>query len=158
MSSSYRISDEPTPSQLAKFAVNPLWPFLAVMLGGVWLSWSWFAFNAMAVGSPTVRREIIWIIAGLTVSVLLVMVIFYLEAIGILNSPAKVQYALLVLTAWQLGVTYALYTLQSRTIQIYEYFGGTLRNGLIVVIVAMVFRKSILAIIAPTTFLKLVIG
>jgi len=158
MTTSYRISDEPAPGALADYAVNPLWPFLSIMLGGVWISWSWFAFNAVAVGSPTLRKEIAWVVVGLVVSVALVIFTFYLEASGILTTKARVQYALLVLTVWQLGVTYVLYELQSRTIQIYEYFGGKLRNGLIVVVAVMVFRKSILAIIAPTVFLKLVIG
>lgn len=158
MTISYRISDEPAPSTLAKFAVKPIWPFLAVMLGGVWISWSWFIFNAIAVGSPTLKKEIFWTVGGLVMSICLAFLIFYFEALGVLDTTIKVQYTLLALTVWQIGVTYALYALQSRTIQIYEYFGGTLRNGLIVVVLAMVFRKSILAIIAPTLFLKMVIG
>ena len=64
----YRIADEPAPGSLAVVATSPLWPFIAVMLGGVWLSWTWFAVNSFAVGSPSRRREIIWIVAGLAVS------------------------------------------------------------------------------------------
>ena len=50
---SYRIGDEPRPGALARVAVDPMWPLLAVMLGGVWLSWPWFVLNGVVVGSPT---------------------------------------------------------------------------------------------------------
>jgi len=41
----YRIADEPRPGALSQLAVNPLWPLLAVMLGGTWIAWPWFALN-----------------------------------------------------------------------------------------------------------------
>jgi len=131
----YRIADEPTPGKLANVATSPLWPFIAVMLGGVWLSWAWFAVNSYAVGSPTRRSELTWIAAGLIVSTLLVLAIILIADKGII-SEEQIKYALLVITIWKLGITYLLFTLQNRTIEIYEYYGGVLSNGLIFLLIA----------------------
>ena len=35
--SGYRIADEPRPGAMEHLAVDPLWPFLAIMFGGAWL-------------------------------------------------------------------------------------------------------------------------
>ena len=43
--SGYRIADEPRPGAMEHLAVDPLWPFLAIMFGGAWLSWPWFVFK-----------------------------------------------------------------------------------------------------------------
>ena len=53
MSRAYHIADEPAASPLSKYAVSPLWPMLAVMFGGAWLAWPWFAVNAFAIGSAS---------------------------------------------------------------------------------------------------------
>src|SRR5262245_5445757 len=63
----YQIADEPAPSTFAKYAVNPLFPMLAMMFAGVWFAWPWFAFNSFAIGSPTRRAELAWLVAGLFV-------------------------------------------------------------------------------------------
>lgn len=151
----YRIADEPTPGALAGVATNPLWPFVAVMLGGVWLSWTWFAINSFAVGSPTRRTEILWIMGGLLVSALLVFGVLASVEQGVI-AKEKIKYVLLAITVWQLGVSYVLYMLQSRTIEIYEYFGGVLRSGLLLLVLASFIGRPIVAAKLPT-FLKLVL-
>ena len=158
MSTNYRICDEPTPGVLSKFSVNPLWPFLGVMLGGVWLSWPWFLFNAFALGSPTLRKEIAWFALGVGIAAGIVATILYLNSIDIIHSKSQAQYGLLVLTVWKLGATYQLYIMQSRTIELYEYFGGKLRNGLLVLVAAFYFREQILNAIAPNVFASLVLS
>jgi hypothetical protein len=70
----YRIVDEPTPSALGRFAVNPFWIVIAGMfvpslLAGVMqepqlLVLLWFAVNSFAVSSPTRRAELLWIAGG----------------------------------------------------------------------------------------------
>ena len=57
MRGGYAIADEPEASRLAHLTVRPSMPLLALMLGGAWIAWPWFALNAYAMGSPTRRRE-----------------------------------------------------------------------------------------------------
>ena len=64
-SDGYHIPDEPRPGGLVRWAVNPVWPFIAVMLGGAWLSWGWFLFNGAAIGSPSRARERLLVAVGL---------------------------------------------------------------------------------------------
>lgn len=151
----YRIADEPTPGPLAVVATSPLWPFVAMMLGGVWLSWTWFAVNSFAVGSPSRRKEITWILVGLVVSVLMAYTILVSAERGIIANE-HIKYAMLVIVVWQLGVSYVLFMLQNRTIKIYEYFGGVLRNGLIFLVLASFIGRPIVAAKLPA-FLKLVL-
>lgn len=139
----YRIADEPSPGPLSAFAVRPLWPFVAVMLGGVWLSWSWFALNAIAVGSPTKRKEWIWIAGGLLGCAVLLLGLSAIEQAELVPET-YMKYLGLVLVVWKLSVTYVLFTLQSHTIDMYEYYGGPVRNGLVVVIASLFVSPAVL--------------
>lgn len=139
----YRIADEPAPGALANIAVNPLWPLVAVMFGGVWLSWSWFLLNGLAVGSPTRKREWAWIVAGLAVSAALLYGLFSLVDSGLILEK-YVKYAFLLVVVWKLGVTYVLFSLQSHSIELYEYYGGRLRNGAYVIIAAYLLSPGIM--------------
>jgi hypothetical protein len=131
--SAYKISDEPTPGYLSSFAVNPVWPFVAIMFSGVWLSWSWFIFNSIAVGSPTKRIEWLLIGGGLIGGASIIFAISMVVQNGWVPE-SYLKYLMIILIVWKLGVTYALYYLQNHTIELYEFFGGTLRNGLFVAI------------------------
>jgi hypothetical protein len=129
----YHLDDEPLPGPLSRLAVSPMWPLLAVMLGGCWLSWPWFAFNGWAVGSPTRRRETALVVAGFIGSVLLVATILLMDRRG-LFSPISARFALLTVLIWKLLVSYSLYITQSRSFELYRYYGGPARNGLLVVV------------------------
>jgi hypothetical protein len=50
----------------------------------------------------------------------------------------------LVIVVAKLAVVYALYNLQARTIEIYEYYGGTLNNGALLLAAAFFFRGRLL--------------
>jgi len=150
----YRIGDEPLPGPLQRLAVNPVWPLLTVMFGGSGLSWAWFVLNGFALGSPTRRREAALAAAGLAGSVLLVALLGQLAGSEVL-SPANLRYALVGVTVWKLAVTYRLYLLQVRCFGLYEYFGGKVANGAIVVIAAVLLYGSFSAQLPP--FLRLVL-
>jgi hypothetical protein len=137
--SGYQIADEPAPSTLARYAVNPLFPMLAWMFAGVWFAWPWFAFNSFAIGSPTRRAELKWLVAGLIVP----------PAVGLAliaalprSADAYIELAVIVL---KIVVLYAVYLLQSRTIEIYEYYGGKLVNGVWPVLAAVYLGDRLLA-------------
>ncbi len=154
---SYRIEDEPQPGAMAQVAVDPLWPLLGLMFVGAWFSWPWFLVNGFAVGSPTRWRELAWVIGGFVVSAAIILGIFYVMDQGMITKT-HMPYVLLVLTVWKIGVGYALYSLQSRTTHIYEYYGGVLRNGLIVVIVAAFLLRAPVLDALDNDFFILLLG
>lgn len=158
MNTAYRIDDEPRPSKLAHLAVKPLWPLLGLMLAGSWLAWPWFALNSLAVGSPTMRKELVWLATAIVGSLLLIAAILYLDKQHILVDNRHAKYALLMLTLWKLGTGYAIFTLQSRTLELYEYYGGILRNGLIVVLAAAFFGRRLIGDAIDSTPLRLLLG
>lgn len=147
----YQIADEPTPGTLAKFAVNPIFPFLAIMFGGVWIAWPWLAFNGIAIGSPTLRKELAWLGFGLLGLFVLATGLLYLIGMGTLEGVG-IQYAILCLTVGKLAAVYAVYVMQSHTIQIYEYYGGVLRNGIIVIVVLLFVDRALLFESMPALF------
>lgn len=119
----YHIEDEPLPTGLARFVVDPLWPLLAVMFVGTWLSWPWFAFNGFALGSPRKGREAGLAVVGFVGLVVLLTGLSLAIANGIL-SGLPLRYAVVALSVWKLAISYLLYTWQSRPHALWQHFGG----------------------------------
>ncbi len=69
--------------------------------------------------------------------------------VGFSNLPAswfgqhRIQYLVLVIAVWRLTFGYVVFMLQSRTFDLFEYFGGEPRNGVFVLIVGMVWLRSV---------------
>lgn len=141
MTARYRIPDEPLPTGLAHLAVDPLWPMLAQMLAGSWLALPWFAVNAQALGSPTRVREWALALASLLGSVALVFALAAAAGMGWL-AGAWLQVAVLSVVCLKLAIAYALYFHQARVFELFEHFGGTARNGLVVLVIAAVFGRA----------------
>jgi hypothetical protein len=140
--SGYQIVDEPRPGPMARVTVDPLWPLLGFMLGGVWLGWVWFAVNGHAMGSPTRRREVLLVVAGIAGVVALAALVAWAVHAGVL--PQKQLWAgLLLITLWKLGVSYWLFALQRRTFDLYRYFGGAAANGIWVVAAGYFLRPTV---------------
>jgi len=139
----YRILDEPAPSGLGHLIVHPMWPLLAVMFAGVWLALPWFAFNAFALGSPTRRKELVVAVLG---PLGLLGIWFGLVALDnmTLISARALPYLLLLLTLWKLAVAYWLFDLQKQGFALHEYFGGRVRNGMLVVGAGYLLRATVL--------------
>lgn len=155
----YRLQDEARPGTLAKLAVEPLWPLLGLMLGGAWLGLPWFALNGLAVGSPTKGRELLIAGVGLLGSLLIAFGLLSAWQAGYIVSKEAMQYALLVLVVWKLVIGYALFSLQSATIELYQYYGGVLnRFGLPVVLLgAFALRGPVLELL-PSPLWYLVVS
>ncbi|ANM31398.1 hypothetical protein ABI59_20210 [Acidobacteria bacterium Mor1] len=153
MAATYRIADEPRPGGLQHLVVSPIWPLLAVMFAGHTISWVWFAVNSIAMGSPTKKREIGLVVAGFVGVLLLRLGIVLLVGAEAVSDP----YLTLPVMLLQLGMAYALFTLQSRTFGIYEYFGGIARNGLMVVFLGAFVWRRLAAAIAEVPFLNLML-
>jgi len=138
----YRIADEPAESPLSKLAVSPLWPMLAVMFGGAGLSWSWFALNSFAIGSASRKRELTTIALGLglTIGIGLLAIAGYAHFIGQRDYFA---YAMLPVVACKLLFCYRLQLMQTRSYELYKYFGGISRNGAAVLLLGYFVRQSL---------------
>lgn len=144
MPESYRIIDEPSPGTLTRFTVHPMFPMLAVMLGGVGIGWPWFVLNALALGSATRRREGVAMavgLAGLAALTLALAGTWLPELIG----PGMVKYARVLATTWVLGVSYVVFQMQNDSFQIYEYMGGHVGNGAAGVVMAAVLGSRLAA-------------
>lgn len=143
MAAGYQILDEPNPGALAQVAVNPMWPLLASMLAGSWLALPWFALNSFAMGSPTRKREIGLVLCGGAGSILIAIGLIWVAAATNMTRGG-LGYAILVPTLWKLGVAYALFVAQRRSFALYEYYGGKVRNPLLLLVVAAVARENVL--------------
>lgn len=91
--------DEPRPSPIALLATSPLLPFIAVQTAGGWLGWNWFLLNALALGSPTARRELGWVLAGALGGGAILTAV---AALGDGGAPGRLEaYGALALMLWR---------------------------------------------------------
>lgn len=125
----YQIADQPFDSRLRDYVVRPSVPLLATMLCGAWLAWPWFAFNAIAMGSPTRRREIALCAAAFAGTAALAWLVLELFDAGLIAKGIPLRLALLAITAFKLTMSYQLSIVQGRTFHVYEYYGGPVRNA-----------------------------
>lgn len=152
MSSSYRIVDEPTPGTLTHLAVNPLFPLLSVMLVGIGFAWPWFLVNGLAIGSATRRRELLLVVAGFAGAALFSALLASAQMQSLVK-PSLMPYLDLVGIAWALGISYAIHGMQFVSFQIYEYTGGSVRNGGIVLIMGMLLVRRLLPLLPGLSWL-----
>jgi hypothetical protein len=140
----YRILDEPRPGALAQYAVNPTWPFLALMLAGGWLAWPWFVFNAIALGSSNRSREILWVVGGLLGTLVVLGGLIATSALfGATVEPA-IPYLRILPIVWKLLVGYVVFGSQQRSFQLFEWFGGAPKNGMFALIAGVVLKAKLL--------------
>lgn len=139
----YRILDEPRPGPQAHLSVNPFWILLSVMMGGAWLAWPWFVFNSFAIGSATRKKELVLVVLGVAGSAALYLGVMALVTASVVDERS-VAYAALVVVTWKLGITYALHVLQGRSFQLYEYFGGPSKSGVLLIVVGFLARGAVL--------------
>ena len=125
----YQIADEPIDTQLGSYVVHPSAPLLAIMLAGAWLSWPWFAFTAIAMGSPTRRREIALCAAAFAGTGALAAIAIALIQRGVIPDGAPIRLTVLAIVTFKLGMTYYISIVQDRTFHVYEYYGGTVRDA-----------------------------
>ena len=125
----YRIPDEPLPSGLARHAVSPIWPLLAVMFAGFAAGMAWFAFNLHALGSPSRLRQWALIVAGLLGAPLYALAVFAAADGGHLGDTAM-RYALLGVPVLKIALAYALLLHQLPLAELLEYYERPLKNGM----------------------------
>ncbi|CAN7185267.1 hypothetical protein LJR168_002807 [Pseudoxanthomonas sp. LjRoot168] len=144
MQARYRLPDEPLPSGLSRFAVDPMWPLLALMLAGRGVGLAWFAFNSAALGSPTRTREWLYVAAALLGSALLLLFLGVAASQAWLD-PRQLRYAALSLLALKITLAYMIYMLQLRPHELWTYHGGESANGLPTLVLLGLLARPLLA-------------
>jgi hypothetical protein len=157
MAKRYRLLDEPSPSPWSNIVVHPLWPLLGLMLGGFWLAVPWFIVNSIALGSSSRIREAVIAISGLLVTSGVVVMIVMGASRGWLEG-ATLAYAGLTDELIKLATAYILYSLQSRSVAIHEHYGGTVRNGLPVVLLAAILGRRLVLSAIPWQLVRIILA
>jgi hypothetical protein len=152
----YSIPDEPHPSRLERWVVDPMWPFFGLMLGGLWLALPWYVFNGLALGSPTRGREWLALAVSLVGSIVLVLALDAAHGAGLLDG-VRLPLSLLSLTLLKLGMGFAVFSLQARSFQLWQHFGGVPRNGIYLAI-AGIFIEPRLFGLTDNVLIKLVLA
>src|ERR1051326_4685747 len=101
----YAIPDEPQRSRWANYVFRPTAPLLATMVAGSWLAPPRFAFNAVAMGSPTRRGEIQLCLVGFAGTVVLAFATVMLLDRGLLGDTS-LRLLLLAISTWKLSIAY----------------------------------------------------
>jgi hypothetical protein len=155
---SYQIADEPTETSLGNYVVRPTVPLLAAMVAGAWLSWPWFAFNAIAMGSPTKKKELLLVAGAFVGTAVLAIIVIALARAGILPPGMPTRLAVLGIVTFKLTMTYYISNVQERTFHVYQYYGGSVRNASILLSVAYYIRPLIIGISDDPLWIIIVAG
>jgi hypothetical protein len=150
----YRILDEPSPGGLAHLSVNPFWIFLGMMLGGAWLGWPWFVLNSFAIGSATRVKELGLAALGLIGTVALAFGWLAMGKVGVIHE-GNAPYAATVFIVYKLAVTYFVFLAQQRSFELHRYFGGPVRNPVLLVLLAFYLGHQVTKAV-PGDFWQLV--
>ena len=132
MSTRYRIADEARPSPVSHLVVQPFWPLVGLMFGGFWLAIPWYVFNSFAVGSPRRVREVSLAVIGVLGAFGITWALLVADARDVIATRLDARLGLLVLLAWKITICYALCVQQGKSFAIYAYYGGVVRNGMLV--------------------------
>jgi len=139
----YRLPDEPRPTGLAKYVVDPMWPLLAIMIAGNGFGLAWCVFNAFALGTQDRIRECALAALSLLGTAALLVGLNAANANGWL-AGSELHYAALSLVALKLTCAYVIYTWQSSTFEVWEHYGGRARNGFAVLFLLAFFGRNVL--------------
>ncbi len=140
---SYAIADEPHDTAWKQLVVTPTGPMLAEIVCGSWLSLPWFVVNAIALGSPTRRKEIALCVLQLIVTIGLGSLLIWADDRDLIESRTLLQLSILVIVTWKVGIAYAITRIQTRAYQVYELYGGPARATTFVLATGIVVRPFI---------------
>jgi hypothetical protein len=99
------------------------------MVCGAWLAWPWFVFNAIAMGSPTRKKEIVLSMVAVAGTVVLAAITVALMKSGVIETRTELRLALLAIATWKLTMATVVQTVQARTFGVYTYYGGRVRTA-----------------------------
>lgn len=124
----YAIIDEPLPGRLEKWAMNPAFTLLGLMLGGTYVGFAWFALNTLALGSSRRGRELTYAALGALGTSGWYYLLLTLGGAHVISLSALPYVAQAVLV-WKLAFGYALYSSQQVSHELFQLYGGKTRSG-----------------------------
>ena len=140
---SYQIVDEPRPSGLQKFVVNPMFPVFAFMFGGAYISWLWSIFNGVALGSPSLKKEASAVIVGFLATIIYFFLwSLYLKNSSVISERESDLFRFGTILIY-LPICYYIYFKQAAAFEIYQYFGGPSRNGFLFIVVSFIVGRQL---------------
>jgi hypothetical protein len=154
----YQIADEPIETSLRAYVVRPSTALFAIMVGGAWLSWPWFAFNAIAMGSPTRRKEIALCVAAVIGTGVLGALVIALARAGVIAEGVPLRLALLAVVTFKLTITYYIAIVQDRTFHVYEYYGGPVRAAGAILTAGYLLRGLVIGLSDDPLWIIIVAG
>lgn len=154
----YHIADEPLETSLSAYVVRPQVPLAAAMFAGAWLAWPWFAFNAIAMGSPTRKKEVALCAGAFAGTLVLAVVLVALVRTGVITSSLWWRLGLTAIVAFKLTMSYYISTVQERTFHVYQYYGGKLTSGRVALIGGYLAREIVLGLVAGPVWAIIVSG
>jgi hypothetical protein len=140
----YSIADEPVETPWRNFVVSPAGPLLAEMMCGSWLAIPWFAANAFALGSPTLKKELGMCAAAFAVTAVLATALVWAVDRDVIEGTTAIRLCVLAIVSWKLFIAYAINIVQGRTFHVYEYYGGPVRQATAVIVTGYLMRGFVL--------------
>ena len=140
---SYAIADEPHDTPWKNLVVSPSGPLLAEIVVGSWMSLPWFVLNAVVLGSPTKRKEILLAIIQLIVTVVLGSLLLWADDHDVIESRTLLQLSLLVITTWKIYIAHSITKVQQRAYQVYELYGGKARATTFIIAGGILLRPYV---------------
>ena len=154
----YHIADEPHETSLSAYVVRPTVPLMAIMLAGAWMSWPWFAFNAIAMGSPTKKKEVGLCAAAFVVTGVLAATLIALVEGDVITSRLYIRLGILAIVTFKLTITYYISIVQNRTFHVYQYYGGAVRAAGAVLSAGWLLRGMVLGLSDDPLWIIIVAG
>lgn len=153
-------------------AVRPFVILAACVFGGVWLGWPWFLLNAFALdleNKAKLAKRMVLGLVGASVISIAILAVAEPDAMDpsllglLLDDPEPhefswVPYMLIALVGWKTAFAYLLFEDQRLPSEVYEYYGGVMRNGIPVVAAGSFLRSWILLQLLPVGWWTLVLA
>lgn len=106
-----------------RLVFDPKSLMLATMFVSTWFGWTWAVYDAWALRSDK-RHELAQLVAigllGSAAFACLVLLMLSLQVMGL----TEARYALILLSAWKLAISYKLSTALQPDFEVFAYFGG----------------------------------
>ncbi len=118
----YRIADEPRINRLSRMTVNPFFVMLASMLIDFKLGVVWLVFNAFAMGSPYVKRDLVVVLVATVVIVGAAFTSVMLLGQELLRADAVGPYVRLAAKTGWIAVCYYLFLSQMKAYPLFQYY------------------------------------
>lgn len=154
---SYQIIDEPRGSRLSNATVNPIWPFLALIVGGALSSWLWFVINSIALNSPSRNKELLVVSIAFCVFIAMYLGLGLGKVNGLYEGLTK-QYIDTAIYSIEIIFCFTLFLMQQGSFHVYEYFNGKVASPVIGLLLALVVGRILEIVVIVAVLMVVELG